>query len=157
MKKIMLFLCLLFAASLAWAGDVQLTEENFMSWVKAQKIDGFQVDEESLENYDDREFSIDFISTGDPSYLSIQIEGSGALEEIKTAFQNKSKDLDEFTEVDINGNKAAYYTLSAFKEASFMNMDLPQIGGELRLTTSPKKSLDEMKALVSKFNLQGLK
>ncbi len=158
MKKFMLLLCLLFGASLAWAGDVQLTEDSFLSWIKVQQITGFEVDEETFENYDNREFSIDFMATGVPSRLAIKVEGRGALAEIKAESQATGNSVvAEYADVDVNGNKAAHYTMPGMQNVSFMNVELPQIDGELRLTTSPKKSVDEMRTILAGLDLQGLK
>jgi hypothetical protein len=158
MKKFLLSVCLVAGTTLAWAGDVQLTEENFLSWVKAQTIAGFEVDEESFENYDNREFTIDFMTTGAPSHLSIKVEGRGALAEIKAESQVAGNSaLAEYTEATVNGNKAAYYTMPGMKNVSFMYVELPQIDGELRLLTSPKKSVGEMRDILAGLDLKGLK
>lgn len=157
LKKIVL-LAFFVSTSLAWAGDVQLTEESFLSWIKVQTIDGFEVDAETFENYDNREFTIDFMTTGAPSHLSIKVEGSGALAEIKAESQVKGDSaVAEYTEDAVNGNKAAYCTMPGMKNVSIMYVQLPRIDGELRLLTSPKKSVDEMRAILAGLDLQGLK
>lgn len=158
MKKIVLLLAFFVSTSLVWAGGVQLTEENFLSWVKVQKIDGFDVDEDSFENYVNQEFTIDFMTTGAPGHLSIKVEGSGALAEIKAESQVKeSSAVAEYTETTVSGNKAAYYTMPGMKNVSIMYVELPQINGQLRLLTSPKKSMDEMRVILAGLDLKGLK
>lgn len=158
MKKIVILLCCIVGASLAWAGDMHLSEENFLSWVKAQNIAGFEVDEESFENYDDREFLIDFMATGAPSHLSLKVQGAGGMDEIKAESQAKPDSaIEECVETTVGEFKAMYWTMKTMKNVSFLNVAVPRIGGELRLLTSPTKSVDEMRAIVEGLDLEGLK
>ena len=158
MKKFVLLLCLLAGASLAWAGEMQLTGEKFLSWAKAQNIAGFVVDEESFENYADREFTIDFMSTGAPTHLSIKVEGGGGMAEIKAESRaTGNKAIEAYSETTVGNRKAVYWTMKTMNNVSFMQVEVPSIGAELRLLTSPRKSVDEMRTILAGFDLDGLK
>lgn len=157
-KKIALLLCFVAGASLSWAGDMDLGEEKFLSWIKGQAIAGYEVDEESFENYDDREFTIDFMSSGAPAHLSVKMQAAGEMAEIKGQSQVQGNSpIGEYTEATVGKRKAAYWTMTTMKNVSFMNVAIPEVGAELRLLTSPAKSADEMRTIVEGLDLEGLK
>ncbi len=147
-KIVLLAACFIFGASMCWASDLQMTDEKFKNWVKAQNIPGFQLDEDSFESYDNQEFSADFMPLGSMGLLSIKIERSGVIDEVR-----EDSYIENYTEITVNGRKTIYCTHKTMN-LSLMSMELPHINGELWLTTSPKKSMNEMKALLSGLDAQ---
>jgi hypothetical protein len=152
MKKLFALLVVLVSVSLAWAGEIRLTEEKFMTWVQVQHIEGFEADAESLENYMDQEFTIDFMSTAAPTHLSIKVSGAGEM----AGFRADAAELSEMEESVVGSAKALYCVMKAMPNVSLMFVDVPGIDGELRLLTSPKKSMDEMKAILAGLDLKAL-
>ena len=152
MKKVFALLFVLASVSLAWAGEIRLTEEKFMTWVQAQHIEGFEADAESLENYMDQEFTIDFMSTSAPTHLSIKVSGSDEM----AGFKADVTELSALEEGTVGGAKSLYCVMKAMPNVSLMFVELPVIDGELRLLTSPKKSMDEMKAILAGLDLKAL-
>jgi len=150
MKKLVALLFVLVSVSLAWAGEIRLTEEKFMTWVQAQHIEGFEADAESLENYMDQELTIDFLSTS--AHLSIKVSGAGDM----AGFKADAAELSEKEDSAIGGAKALYCIIKSMPNVSIMFVELPEIDGELRLLTSPKKSMDEMKAILAGLDLKAL-
>lgn len=152
MKKLFALLFVLVSVSLAWAGEIRLTEEKFMTWVQAQHIEGFEVDAETFENYNDQEFTIDYMSTSAPSHLSIKVSGAGDM----AGFRADVAELSTLEESTVGGAKALYCVMKAMPNVSLMFVEVPGIDGELRLLTSPKKSMDEMKAILAGLDLKAL-
>lgn len=152
MKKLFALLFVFVTVSLAWAAELRLTEEKFMTWVQAQHVEGFEVDAETLENYMDKEFTIDFMSTSAPTHLSIKVNGSGDMD----GFRADSAELSALEDSTVGGAKAMYCVAKSMPNVSFMFVEVPGIDGELRLLTSPKKSMDEMKVILDGLDLKAL-
>lgn len=151
LKKIILLLVVCGMTSCVWAGDSALTEKQFLSWVGAQHLTGFEPDMESLENYDDREFTLDFMSTGTPCHLSLQISSPNDMASIKG-----DSNLGDFAETSVAGRKAVWGTIASMKNVSMLFVELPKIGGQLRLLTSPARSADEMAKMAGELDLGDL-
>lgn len=134
-----------------WAAPFRLSETEFMRWVQTQQLPGFVADEESLENYDDREFTLDFMATGAPQHLSIKIE-PGSMAELKG-----DPNLATYVEGQFQGRRLAYCTLKSMAGMSLLYLDLPERGAQLRLLTAPQKSRADMERLLAAFDLSALR
>jgi hypothetical protein len=152
MKKILVVFIFSMICGITAMADSSITEDRFVAWIKnTPTIDDYKLDEDSFDNYDDKEFEAMYEASCKQGICAITI---------KVAPRNtfpSARDLEETMmgsgkELSVDGRKAAYYVYKTMNLSTLIIL-VPELDVVVSVRTS-KLSLEEMEMIFKKLNIE---
>lgn len=154
MKKWLLFLIVLGFSSFQGAfAESPVTQEAFEKWLKLTSIAGYTLDEESFENYDDKEFSASYTSEKDGKLINLTVK---IVPIFNPEDEKDSNEIENFSDLSNEKGRIFFYSFKKMSLSSII-MGLPEQKVSLNLTSSPKLSPEQMQTILNAFDTAALK
>lgn len=149
--------CFLFVMALCFVqgafAESSVTQENFAAWLKSTTISGYALDEESFENYDDKEFSAAYTCEKEGKMLNLAVK---IVPIFNPEDEKNSDDIENFTDMSNEKGRAFFYSYKKMS-LSVIVIGIPERNVSLQLSASPKLAAEEMQTMLNSFNIAALK
>lgn len=149
MKRVLAVLICAALFGISAIADMGVNEDSFKSWLKStSSFDGYKLDDDSFENYDDREFS----ATYEKSCCAITVKVQPK-HDFPKASELKESSMGSGKEVNVDGRKATYYVYKTMELVS-LNILVPELEAMVSISSARKKmSLEDMEKIAKKLNI----